>query len=376
MLKLAVRNIFNFVILWLLVLALIAIGSDVWHLGLKERLRKADPRSALPIYADTGYAAKIYKNQKVADFDYVPFIEWRHKPYASETLNIDSRGYRLIGGQTPGTGANANGLTLGIFGSSTVWGTGVDDSSTIPAFFQNLNPDIRVTNYGERGFTSRQNLDELINLAVDGTMPQVVVFYNGYNEVWTHCNYAFTKSLNGHGQEQKLREALAVTEESRSSIYHYLVEPVVRLVFGVSGGKKYLPACSNDPARAEAVAKMIVENWEIAQQIVSRHGGQFYAFLQPHAHVGKPNTSYLDLSGDRVLRGEEFRTVYPLVQKLVREKNLAWFGDLSTALDGNQRYLLDDAHLGPDGNKIVAQQIQSFLKGKMNLAAMSQKAAQ
>lgn len=369
MFKLAAQNMLIFIMLWLSVLALIAVGNDVWHLSLKDLVRKTDPRSALPVYADRDYAEKIFKNQKVADFDYVPFIEWRHKPYVSETVNIDERGYRRNGGQTSPAAGAANRPTVGIFGGSTVWGTGVDDSSTIPAFFQVANPGLQVTNYGERGYTTRQSLDELINLSVVGTAPSVAVFYGGFNDIWVHCNYANTRGLNGHVREQRLRDALAIAEEERSSIYHYLVEPVVLLLTDTSGGgKQFIPGCSTDPKRAEAVAAMIVENWQIAHDLMVRHGGQFYAFLQPNGHVGSPNISHLDLKGNRVLRGDEYRAVYPLVVKLAQERNLTWFNDLSDALDGDKLYFIDDAHVGPDGNKTIAERMAGRLAGKLSAA--------
>lgn len=371
MFKLAAQNVLIFIMLWLSVLALIAIGNDVWHLSVKDMVRKTDPRTALPVYPDRGLAEKIFRDQKVADFDYVPFIEWRHKPYTSETVNIYERGYRSNGAQAA-AGGGANRPTLGIFGGSTVWGTGVDDASTIPAFFQAANPDVQVTNYGERGYTTRQSLDELVNLSVAGTAPSVAVFYGGFNDIWVHCNYANTKGLNGHVREQRLRDALAVAEEERSSIYHYLVEPVVQLVTDTSGGgKQFIPGCSTDPKRAEAVAAMIVENWQIAHDLMVRHGGQFYAFLQPNAHVGSPNLSHLDLKGNRVLRGDEYRAVYPLIRKLAQERNLTWFQDVSDALDGDKAFYIDDAHVGPDGNKTIAGQITVKLKGKLTAAAPS-----
>ena len=365
MTKLIIYNLRNFIVLWLATLVLIAIGSDVWKFALKPALRADDPRASLPVYDDAVYAERIYKNQKVADFDYIPFIEWRHKPFSSETLNIDENGYRLNGEPGPTSKDPINTVSFGFFGGSTMWGTGVDDGNTIPAHFQVLDSRFHVTNFGERGFNSRQNLNELINLTVTQTAPQIVVFYGGYNDVWVHCNYAVSRSLNGHIREQRLREALLVSEDTQSAVYHYLIEPVYLMISKVSGGRGFLPACSNDRQRAAAVAAMIVENWQTAHDLVSRHSGKFFAFLQPNAHVGSPNLSYLDLSEDRMLRGEEYRAVYPLVRKLAAQKNLKWIIDLSTVLDGDRRLYVDDAHLSPEGNKTVAKKIYEILRTEL-----------
>jgi lysophospholipase L1-like esterase len=365
MVKLVIYNIRNFIVLWIAILVLIAIGNDVWRFTLKPALRADDPRASLPVYDDHAYAERVYRNQKVADFDYVPFIEWRHKPYSSETLNIDGNGYRMNGNPAAQFADRANTVTVGFFGGSTIWGTGVDDKNTIPALFGNLNSRFRVMNFGERGFDSRQNLNELINLTITQAAPQVVIFYGGYNDVWVHCNYAVSKLLNGHVREQRLRQALLVSEDTQSAVYHYLIEPVYLVLSRVSGSRGFLPACSNDPQRAAAVAAMIVENWQIAHELVSRHGGKFFAFLQPNAHVGSPNLSYLNMSENRMLRSEEYRAVYPLVRKFAAQKSAKWIIDLSTVLDGDRLLYVDDAHLSPEGNKTIAKKIYETLRTEL-----------
>ena len=58
-------------------------------------------------------------------------------------------------------------------------------------------------------------------------------------------------------------------------------------------------SCSNNPARAEAVAELIVRNMEMGRALVTSYGGKFYAFLQPNAYVGKPRIDQLDLDNPR-----------------------------------------------------------------------------
>src|SRR5262249_49115378 len=157
--------------------------------------------------------------------------------------------------------------------------------------------------------------------------------------------------------ERSIRRALLSSGHSSSSIYRNLIEPVVDFVFELSDRKKIIPACSTDPRRAQAVAEMLVQDWLVAHDIVTREGGQFYAFLQPIAAVGSPNISYLNVSKKRWLRSDEYQAVYPLVLNIVRERQLPWVFDLTKALDGDGRYYIDDCHLTSDGNKIIAQEI-------------------
>ena len=359
-LRLVAANILVFLALWMCVVLLIAVVGDVWVFGIKPHVRATDGRAALPPYADHEMAARIFSDQKEADFRYVPFVEWRHRRHSSETVNIDSEGLRMHKAGKASDGAET---TIGFFGGSTMWGTGVDDDSTIPAFFDQLTDGYQVTNYAERGYTSRQNLEELINLVVTRRVPKVVVFYNGYNETWAHCNYTITRSLNGHIRESRLADALATAEEDKSALYESFVEPVVRFIIELLGRPKKEDefACSNDPERADAVAEMIVANWAIAELLVSRNGGRFYAFLQPNAYVGKPRIDYLGLSSDRLERGAEFQAVYPLVRKKLSERGASWAKDLSGAFDSNEPIFIDDAHVAPQGNRIIAEQMRKFI---------------
>ncbi len=359
-LRVVATNIAVFIVLWMSALLMTAVGSDLWKFWIKPLARSTDPRAALPAYSDHKYAARVFLDQKAAKFRYVPFLEWMHETITSETINIDSDGQRRHAQQQPN---RSSPTSIGFFGGSTVWGTGVDDNSTIPAFFDQLTDEYEVTNYGERGYTSRQNLDHLINLVTTRRPPQIAVFYNGNNEVLVHCNYTVTRSLNGHAREKRLREALLTAEDSKSAVYEFLLGPFVSLVSQFSGRPKGADelACSNDATRAEAVAEMIVRNWELANLIVSSYGGKFYAFLQPNVHLGSPRVDHLKLSEERQLRSSEFKVVYPLVRRKVSERRLTWVSDLSEALNVNKQLYIDSAHLAPEGNRIIAEHIRSAI---------------
>ena len=61
---------------------------------------------------------------------HMPYVEFRTKPSASATLNIDSEGRRRV----PGGCEKQDAFTIVTFGGSTMYGTGVPDQYTIPAY--------------------------------------------------------------------------------------------------------------------------------------------------------------------------------------------------------------------------------------------------
>ena len=133
----------------------------------------------------------------------------------------------------------------------------------------------------------------------------------------------------------------------------------------IGGSKNSQSAsCSNNPARAEAVAELIVRNMEMGRSLVKSYGGTFYAFLQPHAYAGKPRTDQLDLDKpDRLIQRRQFEAVYPIVQAKLKSRGPGWFFDISSVIDGTQYLLVDHAHVTGEGNRIIAEAIKQKIDG-------------
>src|SRR5439155_17899889 len=76
------------------------------------------------------------------------------------------------------------------FGGSTMWGTSQRDDHTIAAeaahrlqALAGPNARVEVTNFGETGYVNTQELLQLMLELRAGHRPDVVVFYDGLNEV-------------------------------------------------------------------------------------------------------------------------------------------------------------------------------------------------
>lgn len=362
LLRLAVGNIAVFLGLLLGLLFLLSLGGDIVNTA-KSFFPKTDSRAALPVYDNHEYARQIYNDQRKSIKGYVPFSEWRHSAFKSQTLTVDENGWRTHGSGT----ANApDAQTIGFYGSSTLWGTGVDDNSTIPAFFDALTSDYIVTNRSERGYTIMQNLTDLITEISEGRAPKIVVFYGGFNDIAVHCNLAITTGLNGHLAEKRISSALLNTDDE-GYLYQNLIAPILSIVSRLVAPEddRRIPGCSNDPQRAEAVAEAMVSRLEIMNQIVSNAGGRFYAFLQPTAYSGSPDVSYLklDTDDDFLFENAEVKSVLPLLKDKLSRGAHGWYTDLTDAFDGKNMLLIDDVHASPAGNRLIAARIRETLDG-------------
>jgi len=239
-----------------------------------------------------------------------------------------------------------------------MWGEGSDDEHTIPYLFGQLNPGYRVVNHGQLAYNSRQELDELISVYARNDKTDMVIFYDGVNDAAFLCPKVIT-DLPAHRLVPMYREKLYTGKFTivRELAIKLFVDDILNLVRKVT----YEPRadnspydCVSNPAKAEAIAEMMIKNWEMAHEIVTRRNGKFIAVLQPAAFIGKPRTDHLELDEEL---GKNFHEIYRLLREKIAARNHPWIIDLSHAFDGDEYVFIDFCHVSPNGNEIIARQI-------------------
>jgi lysophospholipase L1-like esterase len=122
------------------------------------------------------------------------YVYWGRRPgFRGRYVNIDSAGRRVTPQpRTPAVPA----ARVYFFGGSTMWGTAQRDDHTIPAeaarrlqALAGPGERIEVTNFGESGYVMTQELLALMLALRAGDRPDVVVFYDGINDVGTAVQY-------------------------------------------------------------------------------------------------------------------------------------------------------------------------------------------
>ena len=116
---------------------------------------------------------------------WAPYVYWRRQAYESPYINIDGRGIRRTWQSGPETIPKRR---IFVFGGSAVWGSGARDEFTIPSTLAKTlgqaGVDAEVTNFGESGYVSTQELLTLLLELREGNVPDVAIFYNGPNDVF------------------------------------------------------------------------------------------------------------------------------------------------------------------------------------------------
>lgn len=354
-LRLIAINVASFAIL------LVAVN---WLCGIYLQESSKISRHELPNYEnDREHAEAVFHDYGRVQHQYEPFVGWKMLPYQGKTLTVSDNGHRAIPTGTPGERT----ATVRFFGGSTMWGEGSDDNHTIPALFSAANPQYKVYNHAQLAYNSRQELDELISMYSRDEKADLVIFYDGVNDAAFLCPRDITQ-LPAHRLVPMYREKLyvgktAVIKEIAGKLF---IENILKAIHKFTykpqeGDSPY--DCVSNPEKAEQIAEMMITNWEMAHEIVTRRNGKFIAVLQPAAYIGRPRTDHLELDPEL---GKNFETIYSRLKAKIAQRNHSWIVDLSDRFDGDEYIYIDFCHVSPNGNAIIAREISSAVRSLEN----------
>lgn len=370
-LKIALINVLVFTVL-LLVLN--------WLAGVIARSSSAVKviREEVPAYEDKELSYQIASDQRSSRSEYMTFTGWVKRPFTSETLNINEEGERFNPTQKNLPSSTPK---VHFFGGSTMYGIGVEDAATIPAYCQSILQDRISVNHGQDAYTSRQSLAKLNNLAYMGEKLETVVFYDGVNEVLHLC-----KNINQplhHARTQVFKQQINpdAGETAAEFFYGLFFKHFIDLRDRIKDRKNRIAAnwtgefdtavfgydCAEDSLKLDIIAEGLINTWTSAKALVEAQGGTFYAFLQPVSFVGSPNIEYLDYGKTEIARKDyalamNYRFFYRVLKRKLKERPYDWIIDVSDSFDSDTSYYLDHCHVSQAGNKLIAEKISEVLK--------------
>ena len=356
MMKRLASNLKNISISLLVFLVLVAITN--WMCGVYISRIGAEKRNELPNYSeDPAYAKTIFDDYHSIAHRYAPFTEWQMLPYEGKTLHINEQGLR---NHTPPPGATREPI-IRFFGGSTMWGEGSDDANTIPALVHKKINAGTVFNHAQLAYNSRQSLDALISMYAKGEKADVVIFYDGVNDVAFLCPREI-QELPGHrliplfqqkiygGKKQLILGVL-------NNLFAENILLLIRYYQNTGETKPSLYNCFNTD-KGETVARMLIDNWEMAHDLVTSRGGKFIAVLQPVSFVGTPRLDHLELNAEL---GNNFRFIYAELKQLMNERGHSWIYDLTPSFNGQNYIYIDFCHVTKQGNQLVADTLTQIL---------------
>ena len=322
---------------------------------------------SLSYYRDQEWSRAYWDEhmQVVDHWDYSPYIIWRTRPFSGAFINVNADSIR----DTPGATCTADAFRIFMFGGSTMWGFGAPDWGTIPAYLQaaltEQGQDVCVTNYADVAFNSTQSLIKLILELQRGNVPDMVIFYDGANDV-TIAN--LTGEAGTHFYLDEIENAVqgnlafgSVDSVPSSPLIDLLRQTatfrLARQIINSAGSNEAGPPLTpSSPAFADSIVDVYLTNVRATNLLADDYGFDFIAFWQPvlemrEGPVSDEEQRFLwEMPGNLP---ELFRAVYGRMD--VAALDLDYIHNLSDVLDNSERSIwIDFNHLSSVGNALVA----------------------
>ncbi len=333
-------------------------------LGIKQ---SSDKRAYYPTYANKKFSLQLFNELNKLTTSYRSFIGWRSNNLNLKYTNISGT-YRVR--KSKGESINNS---VWFFGGSTMWGDGASDSQTIPSHFYSLT-NIPVYNFGDSSWNSRQSVNQLINAIGDDHKPDLVIFYDGVNDIAHQCRSEI-KLVPAHSREKQIQNSLK-RPPIQKRISKFIVNPYIVLA------KKFniqLPAfniqlpefnCDINKEKARLIASHLINNWYTAYALSKSKDFEFYGILQPTLFTTKTNSEYFSSLEEKknFQIANQYNIVYSLILKEIEKRCesdkefCSTLIDGTNWLDGTNNIFIDFCHVNSLGNEVIAQRLKSLLK--------------
>src|SRR5581483_6200025 len=326
-----------------------------------------------PIYKNP-YFSRTYARElnESAKRQYLPYVVWRRAPYQGRYITVDDQGVRKT--QNSYCDDNKNEV-IWMFGDSALWGTGSNDAETIPSQLAKLyaqsGKKICITNYGEAGWVSTQEVIELmLQLKQAPRPPNFVVFYDGTDDVFlrhqtdvpnAHQNFALYKE---HFEEWQPRKRWGVGYLRMTNTYRALEELSQKLNVSKPSTKPQ-PSQQEIDSLAYSVEENYLNNMRLVEALAASYGFQDLFFWYPTSLAGQKPLTGAEAAEQQWLQEENpglamlTRETYRLCRSL-KLPDFFYLGDILD--DRKDRLYIDTSHLTPEGNGLIAQHLFQVLQ--------------
>jgi hypothetical protein len=351
-----------------------AFVAKVW----KEPVKMTDedlPRAHTSYYASQAWAKQYWREFGLSRPQlYHAYVIWRRAPFKGQFININRDGIRL----TPGAECSADSYKVFVFGGSTMWGTGSPDWGTIPAYLQAdftaLRPGpVCVVNFAESAFVSTQGVIELIVQLQSGNVPDLVIFYDGVNDVYaayqsgrpTHQNFnQIAAKIESQNPPPSIVDGIKSTNSFR--LLERLVAQLGQKPPHSQALVTYKTMGVDTATLSDSVVETYLNNYKVVDALAQEHGFRFFFFWQPVISIGhKPLTSEEQDMRRQMEPAliELYEAVYRRVRHVAEKyENLHYIAEIFDSIDSE--IWIDDVHVTPVGNRLIAEKMFGVITGR------------
>jgi hypothetical protein len=290
----------------------------------------------------------------------------RERTTSGRFVNVDPAGFRKVRDQGPWP-PDASAENIFMFGGSTTFGYGVQDSETIASHLQDLvnsgKPPVRVYNFGRAAYTSTQEMLLFLSLVRDGYVPKVAVFIDGINDcssTWREDGWFYGEMFARRIDQTDWGNALSLAADL----------PLVKWAMAHAGATGQSPSQMPPQDIASFVIANYQKNQRIIRSICSLYGTKPVFVWQPIA-IYKYDISRHFMAGDKkygyfqkMPGAAQAVGIYQQVDRMAANRS---FGDGFVSMtdvgqDQNRNCYVDVNHYNGEFSGVIATHIVSYLK--------------
>jgi lysophospholipase L1-like esterase len=302
-------------------------------------------------------SSEFWQEQSQTRVRWSPYTYWVVDQLQGQYIRVDATGLRATFDQNIPTDAPV----LGVFGGSTVWGEGARDNYTIPSQIANLllakDTPYRVINYGQTGYVSTQDLLLFQMQLLNDNVPNVAIFYGGFNDVLS----AYSQNITG----VTLQESQRLSDSEAGRLLR-IGQPILRPV--TENLSQYdLSLVSSNDGSAQSIVTRYLANVQMIATLAQAYDVQVLFVWQPSI-IYKNQLIEGEVGADQRMRTERagFAELYADADQLLRAQlaqdnphNILLLSDLFK--DDDRPLFYDLVHITEEGNQSVAQAIVDAL---------------
>ncbi len=313
---------------------------------------------------------EIFRELRQQDMQWEPYLHYRFKPMNGKHNTIYENGLRKT--VNPSLKDSATAIKIFCFGGSTMYSSGSRDEHTIPSELSQLihttfpDQNVEVTNFGCHGYTRATENIQLQRELIKNNIPDIVIFYDGVNEVISgHQNNEAGSPTNAYNRKKEFKIAHSYKKRIRLMVYssnlYRFITTLQRKLFTNS---TYAQLGSRSDALATDIAENYIGLVKISKSLENEYGFKVFNFMQPNIYSKKSLTAYEQWSYES---HQYYENLYKLSYETVRKDSLMindpTFLDISNVFDNKEKTIyFDFCHTGELGNKLVANKMFEYIQ--------------